>query len=96
MEEIDNELETKSIERDEVNIEVEEVVPEPEPPTVPKKSKKVRSAAQIAAFEKAKIKRQENIKLKKEQKAQEKENKKNLKLKFKEELNSSKAMEPRS
>ena len=96
MEEIDNELETKSIERDEVNIEVEEVVPEPEPPIVPKKSKKVRSAAQIAAFEKAKIKRQENIKLKKEQKAQEKENKKNLKLKFKEELNSSKAIEPRS
>lgn len=93
MEEIDNELETKSIERDEVSIEVVDegdFDKEPEPPVVPKKSKKVRSAAQIAAFEKAKIKRQENIRLKKEQKAQEKEDKKNLKLKFKEQLNSPK------
>ena len=56
----------------------------------PKKSKKVRSAAQIAAFEKAKLKRAENLRLKREQKEKEKLNKKEekkiIKEKVKEEL----------
>ena len=80
MENIEEQLEEKSIER-EVEIEINEV----EPPTAPevtetepvveptvKKTKKVRSEKQIAAFEKARLKRAEGIanrkKLKEEQK----------------------------
>lgn len=58
--------------------------------SVAKKSKKVRSAAQIAAFEKAKLKRAENLRLKREQKEKDKLNKKEekkiIKEKVKEEL----------
>ena len=55
MEDIENELEQKNIERVEANIV--EVEPEPEPEPKPKKTKKVRSQAQIEAFERAKFKR---------------------------------------
>ena len=60
MEDIESELENKSIEREET--------PDAEPK---KRTKKERSPAQIAAFEKAKIKRAENIALKKQAKAQQ-------------------------
>jgi len=66
MEDIEKELESKSIERDEVQIQ--EVVEE----QPVKRTKKTRSAAQIAAFEKAKQKRAESIALKKKQKEEEK------------------------
>ena len=62
MEDIEAELEAKSIERD-VVVEIEETEPEPEPEPVveapPKKTKKKRSEKQIAAFEKARLKRAE-------------------------------------
>ena len=80
MEDIEQELEAKSIERE---VEIKEVVteePQPEPEPVvdpPKKTKRVRSEKQIAAFEKARLKRAEGIanrkKLKEEQKLQKKE-----------------------
>ena len=63
MEDIEAELEAKSIERD-VEVEITETEPEPEPEPVvppPKKTKKVRSEKQIAAFEKARLKRAEGI-----------------------------------
>jgi len=69
MEDIEKELESKSIERDEVQIK--EVVEQLQLPVV-KKTKKTRSAAQIAAFERAKEKRAANIALKKKQKEEEK------------------------
>ena len=82
--EVIEELKKKAIERDEISTEIVEkseqaVALQGEPEVVqekPKKSKKVRSAAQIAAFEKAKLKRAENLRLKREQKEQEKEKKK--------------------
>ena len=46
---------------------IERVEPEPEPAPV-KKSRKVRSKAQKEAFEKAKLKRAANIKLRQKQK----------------------------
>lgn len=65
MENIENELDNKSIERDEnISIEVEEK----EEKVVKKRTKKERSPAQIAAFEKARLKRQENYKKRQEQK----------------------------
>ena len=88
MEDIEKELEQKSIERDtNVELQINEVEPEPvvEPVTKgtnEKKSKKVRSQKQIEAFEKARIKRAEAIanrkKLKEEEKLQKKENKKQV------------------
>ena len=62
---IEKELEEKTIER------VEEVEPEPEPEPV-KKTKKKRTQAQIDAFEKARIKRAENIAKKKKEKEENK------------------------
>jgi hypothetical protein len=61
---IEDELEDKSIERDTNIIELE---PEPEPVVEPvKKTKKARSPAQIAAFERARLARLEKVKIKKE------------------------------
>ena len=76
-EKILEELKQKAIERSDDmevtdNVIDEEVAPElaPEPPNEPvkevKKSKKVRSEKQNAAFEKARIKRAENLKIKKQ------------------------------
>tara|TARA_R110001606_G_scaffold119810_1_gene251225 strand:+ start:2699 stop:3346 length:648 start_codon:yes stop_codon:yes gene_type:complete len=100
MEDIEQELEAKSIERDVIEIASghypEEPEPEPEPvseaekpvqqgreklPSAekPKKVKKPRSEKQIAAFERAKQKRAENILLKKKQKEEAKIQKKELK-----------------
>ena len=92
MEAIDQELEAKSIERDEINIgdsnikEIDapvasEAVEEPVP-TKPK-VKKPRSEKQIAAFERAKQKRAESIALKKQQKEEEKIQKKEQKKELK-------------
>ena len=93
MEDIEAELEAKSIERD-VEVEITEAEPEPEPQAVaqqgepvvetpPKKTKKIRSEKQIAAFEKARLKRAEGIaarkKLKEEQKEEKKQQKKEAK-----------------
>lgn len=86
MEDIEAELEAKSIERD-VEVEITEAEPEPEPEPVvetpPKKTKKIRSEKQIAAFEKARLKRAEAIaarkKLKEEQKEEKKQQKKEAK-----------------
>ena len=95
MEDIEAELEAKSIEREQTNLEIKEVVSEaaqpdkqdcePEPVVEPvKKTKRVRSEKQIAAFEKARLKRAEGIatrkKLKEEQKVQKKEEKKQVKI----------------
>ena len=90
MEDIEQELEAKSIERE---VEIKEVVSEepqpssgePEPVVEPvKKTKRARSEKQIAAFEKARLKRAEGIaarkKLKEEQKLQKKEEKKQVKI----------------
>jgi hypothetical protein len=87
------ELKKKAIERDEIVVEdkpmVEAVIeekPVEEPVEKPKKSKKVRSEKQIAAFEKAKAKRAENLRLKKEQKEKDKLNKKEEKKIIKEKV----------
>jgi len=94
MDEIEKELEEKSIERTEIS----EVVVEDKPPTdlienlvpegpvsvKPKKVKKPRSEKQIAAFERAKQKRAENIALKKQKKEDDKIQKKESKKKEKE------------
>jgi len=66
-EDIEKELESKSIERDE--LQIKEII---EDKPVIKRTKKTRSAAQIAAFERAKEKRAANIALKKKQKEEEK------------------------
>lgn len=73
MENIEDELDNKSIERDEEPTEIEEKVADiddiAEQKSVPKKrSKKERSPAQIAAFEKARLKRQENYRKRQEAK----------------------------
>jgi len=87
MEDIEKELESKSIERDEVQIkEVIQAEQQGQEEPVVKKTKKTRSAAQIAAFEKAKEKRAANIALKKKQKEEEKIIKKEKVKEFKEEL----------
>ena len=88
------ELKKKAIERDEISTEIiEPVIEEISPINAagteaekPKKSKKVRSAAQIAAFEKAKLKRAENLRLKREQKEKDKLNKKEEKKIIKEKV----------
>ena len=93
MDDIEKELEAKSIERDtnpEVDLEITEVplgqgstgevlevLEPPEPPV--KKVKKARSEKQIAAFEKARLKRAEGIALRKQEKQDNKELKKELK-----------------
>ncbi len=64
MENIESELENKSIER--VDPEPSQSIDEPK-----KRTKKERSPAQIAAFEKARKKRAENLALKKEKKVKE-------------------------
>ena len=88
MEELDQqileELKAKAIERgddDDISIEdntLDEVEsqPEPEPEPAPKKSKKVRSEKQKAAFEKARIARAENLRIKREIAAEKKAEKK--------------------
>ena len=92
MEDIEAELESKTIERVEVEDVVEDVVEEAEvadslvedtpPHTVsvtPKKAKKPRSAKQIEAFEKARVKRAEGIATRKKQKEEDKIKKKEAK-----------------
>ena len=85
MEDIEKELEEKSIERD-VQVQISEVEPEvlevlePTPAPAPvKKVKKARSEKQIAAFEKARLKRAEGIASRKKDKEEQKELKKELK-----------------
>ena len=86
-ESIIDELKEKTIERsDEIEItdntidedETTPIIPKPtcEPLKEVKKSKKVRSEKQKAAFEKASIKRAENLKIKKQLEAEKKEQKK--------------------
>ena len=87
-EDIEKELEEKTIERDQVEIKEvssvsEDVEPqavalqgEPQPQAPVKKVKKPRSEKQIAAFEKARIKRAEGIANRKKQKEEDKLNKK--------------------
>tara|TARA_R100001440_G_scaffold7114_3_gene14225 strand:+ start:2057 stop:2734 length:678 start_codon:yes stop_codon:yes gene_type:complete len=100
-EKIIDELKEKAIERsDDLEITspikntideelLDESVPT-EPPQEVKKSKKVRSEKQIAAFEKARLKRAENLKIKKqleaEKKAQKKKEKEEVKAQVKERL----------
>ena len=92
MEDIEAELESKTIERVEVEDVVEDVVEEAEvadslvedtpPHTVsvtPKKAKKPRSAKQIEAFEKARVKRAEGIAARKAKKEEDKIKKKEAK-----------------
>ena len=89
--EIINELKKKAIERgegdteittNELDEELKEPSPEPitvveqEPPKEVKKTKKQRSQKQIEAFEKARQKRAENLKIKKQLEAEKKEAKK--------------------
>lgn len=83
---IEQELEKKSIERDggdeEVEVQISELEPEviEEAPKTPvKKVKKARSEKQIAAFEKARLKRAEGIAARKKDKEEQKELKKELK-----------------
>ena len=83
MEDIEKELEEKSIERD-VQVQITELEPEPEvieeaPKPPVKKVKKARSEKQIAAFEKARLKRAEGIASRKKDKEEQKELKKELK-----------------
>ena len=97
MDDIEKELEAKSIERDtnpEVDLEITEVPlgqgftgevlevlepPQGQGSTGVKKVKKARSEKQIAAFEKARLKRAEGIALRKKEKQDNKELKKELK-----------------
>ena len=86
MEDIEKELEEKSIERD-VQVQITELGSEAEEPEVieeapkppVKKVKKARSEKQIAAFEKARLKRAEGIASRKKDKEEQKELKKELK-----------------
>ena len=88
MEDIEKELEEKSIERD-VQVQITELEPEvieeapiPEAVQAPapvKKVKKPRSEKQIAAFEKARLKRAEGIASRKKNKEEQKELKKEVK-----------------
>jgi len=89
------ELKEKAIERpvdatDNILIEEPEPEPEPEPVKEVKKSKKVRSEKQKAAFEKARKTRAENLKIKKlldaEKKEQKKKEKEIVKAQVKERL----------
>lgn len=93
--EVIEELKKKAIERDSGSIEIVEEqtspinaagTPAEKIEEKPKKSKKVRSEKQIAAFEKAKQKRAENLRLKREQKEKEKLNKKEEKKIIKEKV----------
>ena len=97
MENIEEDLDQKNIERP-GGPEEEIIESSPEPaPALPAKTKKVRSEAQKAAFERAKIKRAENIKKRKELKEQEKLEKKVAKTqiteRIKEELHKDKGTE---
>lgn len=93
---IEQELDAKTIEKlkeDAISIEEKEEPPpaqSPEPKPAVKKTKKVRSEAQKAAFEKARLKRAEKVaerkKLKEEEKQQKKETRKIIKKKVKEEV----------
>ena len=88
MENIEQEIENKEVERiKEVVVVNEPVVEEIDQNiTTPTKSKKVRSQAQIDAFKKAQEKRKANILLKKESAAQELLNKKEVKKAIKEKV----------
>lgn len=84
-ESIEAELESKSIEKEpSLSLEINEGLSIPQSK---KKSKKVRSQAQIEAFEKARLKRAENYEKRKLLKQQEKEEKKQVKTKITEEIN---------
>ena len=78
MEEIMEELDNKEVERVKVEVsDVKDIEENPiDNPVEVKKTKKVRSEKQIAAFEKAKLKRAENVALKKKQKEEDKLKKK--------------------
>ena len=76
------ELKQKAIERVDIEVVDEGDLNTPAP-APPKKSKKVRSEAQKAAFEKAKLKRAENIKLRQKQREEQKAIKKETKIKIK-------------
>ena len=82
------EIEDNTIDEDLLDEPAEVHASEPPPPV--KKSKKVRSEKQIAAFEKAKLKRAENLKIKKEiqaeKKAQKKKEKEEVKAEVKQRL----------
>tara|TARA_R110002096_G_scaffold25375_1_gene79398 strand:- start:2786 stop:3385 length:600 start_codon:yes stop_codon:yes gene_type:complete len=82
---INKELDEKSIEKEPTI--TSEIHDEPSDIEKPKKSKKVRSQAQIEAFEKARIKRAENYEKRKLLKEAEKQEKKEVKTKIKEEIN---------
>ena len=79
MDDIERELQEKSIEKSDVDIQIIEQ-------EGTKRTKKTRSAAQIAAFEKARIARAEKIAEKKRMKEEEKQNKKTKIKEFKETL----------
>lgn len=78
LEQVIEELRKKEIERsDDDDIQVNEIEEEPTPLVEqPKKSKRQRSQKQIEAFEKARIKRAENLKIKKQIEEEKKEAKK--------------------
>tara|TARA_R110000737_G_scaffold307930_1_gene315888 strand:- start:878 stop:1444 length:567 start_codon:yes stop_codon:yes gene_type:complete len=78
MEEIMEELDNKQVERVKMEVsDVKDIEENPiDNPVEVKKTKKVRSEKQIAAFEKAKLKRAENVALKKKQKEEDKLKKK--------------------
>ena len=84
---IEAELEAKSIEKDNISLEINDD-PHAGPDDKPKKTKKIRSQAQIEAFEKARIKRAENYQKRQLLKEQDKQNKKEIKTKITEEINS--------
>lgn len=89
-ESIEAELESKSIEKvptiTQEIVEVDEEVVSKKTEK-PKKSRKIRSQAQIEAFEKARVKRAENYEKRKLLKEAEKQQKKEVKTKITEEIN---------
>ena len=91
MEEIEKELEAKSIERTD-DVRITEVIEEKEPEPVishkatAPKPKKERTEKQKIAFEKARKTRAENLKKKKEQEAKQKEEKKIMKKQIKQKV----------
>ena len=88
LEQVIEELRKKEIERsDDDDIQVNEIEEEPTPLVEqPKKSKRQRSQKQIEAFEKARIKRAENLKIKKQIEEEKKEAKKAEKEQVKKEV----------
>ena len=81
---IENELEAKSIEKD-VTLDIVDAKATDDNP---KKTKKIRSQAQIEAFEKARIKRAENYQKRQLLKQQQHQEKKEIKTQIQEKVNS--------